>query len=85
MNDIASIKKMRPFEPFGSAGAATVCFVALRGLAAPETVDDFAVFLVEGKKRFYQDSQPRSISGKCGCVPIGRAASGVSSPRMAKD
>jgi hypothetical protein len=85
MNDIASIKKMRPFEPFGSAGAATVCFAALRGLAALETVGDFAVFLVERKKRFYQDCQPRSISGKCGSVQIGRAASGASSLRMTKD
>lgn len=54
MKDIASMRKMRPFDPAGSAGTvitdfAAVLFAALTGLAALETVADFAVFLVEGK------------------------------------
>jgi hypothetical protein len=56
MNDIASIKKMRPLEPAGSRGAATVVlvalFAALTGFAALETVGDFAVFRVEGNRKF---------------------------------
>ena len=45
---------MRPLEPEGSAGTAmadlaAADFAALAGLAALETVADFAVFLVEGK------------------------------------
>lgn len=53
MNDIASIRYMRPLEPSGSAGTARVVFAAagaaLTGLAALETVADFEVFLTEGK------------------------------------
>jgi hypothetical protein len=54
MKPIVSIRKMRPFDPVGSAGTvmadfAAVLFVALAGLAALETVADFAVFLTEGK------------------------------------
>jgi len=57
MNDIASTRKMRPFAPAGSGGAPTgglegVLFAALTGLAALETVADFAVFRVEGKSEF---------------------------------
>jgi hypothetical protein len=45
---------MRPFDPLGSAGTITdvfgaALFTALAGLAALETVADFAVFFVEGK------------------------------------
>ena len=45
---------MRPFEPAGSGGEATagfmaLLFTALAGLAALETVADFAVLRVEGK------------------------------------
>jgi len=48
---------MRPFAPAGSGGAPTgglegVLFAALTGLAALETVADFAVFRVEGKSEF---------------------------------
>ncbi len=54
---MVSIRKMRPFEPAGSAGTvmadfAAVLFAALAGLAALETVADFVVFLVEGKHQF---------------------------------
>jgi hypothetical protein len=57
MNDIASIRKMRPFEPAGSGGAVTaglaaLVFSALAGFAALETVADFAVLRVEGKGKF---------------------------------
>jgi len=55
MNDIASMRKMRPLEPFGSRGATTAGFAALAGLAALETVGDFGVFFIEGKKKFYQE------------------------------
>src|SRR5271165_3385008 len=52
---------MRPLEPAGSGGAATavlaaVLFAALTGLAALETLADFAVFRVEGKLQFYQSA-----------------------------
>ena len=54
MNDIASIRKMRPFDPAGSAGTITAdlpaaLLTAATGLAALETVADFAVLRVEGK------------------------------------
>ena len=57
MNDIASIRKMRPLEPAGSGGTTMVdfagaLFTALAGLAALETVADFAVLRVEGKSEF---------------------------------
>jgi len=51
MNDIASIKKTGPLEPFG-ADAATAAVAAFAGLAVAETVGDFVVFFVEGNKRF---------------------------------
>jgi hypothetical protein len=62
MNDIASIRKMRPFDPDGSGGVATAglaaeLFAALTGLAALGTVADFAVLRVEGKNQFYQSGQ----------------------------
>ena len=46
---------MRPLEPAGSAGTEIAVFgaedfAALAGLAALETVADFAVFFVEGKR-----------------------------------
>ena len=49
------MRKMRPFDPAGSAGTGTGAFgaadfAALTGLAAPETVADFAVFFVDGKR-----------------------------------
>lgn len=45
---------MRPLDPAGSGGEATAglgaeLFTALTGLAALETVADFAVLRVEGK------------------------------------
>lgn len=48
---------MRPFEPVGSGGSTTADFVAtaftaLAGLAALETLADFAVLRVEGKPEF---------------------------------
>jgi hypothetical protein len=51
---MVSMRKMRPLEPAGSGGAATVDFAgvllaALAGLAALETVADFGVFFVDGK------------------------------------
>jgi hypothetical protein len=56
MNDIASMRNIRPFEPGGSAGTATAdaaaLFAAATGLAVLETVADFAVILVEGKRKF---------------------------------
>ena len=57
MNDIASIRNMRPFEPAGSGGAVTAAaaaplLTAATGLAALETVPDFAIFFVEGKRKF---------------------------------
>jgi len=48
---------MRPLESFGSGGATTAVFAALAGLAALETVGDFGVFFVEGKKKFYQEDR----------------------------
>jgi len=49
---------MRPVEPAGSCGTTTLDFArdtaALAGLAALETVADFAVFLIEGKYQSYQ-------------------------------
>jgi hypothetical protein len=45
---------MRPLDPEGSAGTATAGLAAVAGLAALDTVADFAVFLMEGKQRFYQ-------------------------------
>jgi hypothetical protein len=52
MNDIASMRKTGPFEPFGVAVATIAVVAALAGLAAAETVGDFEDFFVEGKKRF---------------------------------
>lgn len=49
---------MSPLEPECSAGTAIVVFAAdddataLAGLAALETVGDFGVFFVEGKRKF---------------------------------
>ena len=45
---------MRPLDPAGSEGTTTddfgaAAFTALAGLAALETVADFAVFFVDGK------------------------------------
>jgi len=57
MKDIASMRKMRPLEPLGSGGVGTADFAAFTGLAALETVGDFGVFFVEGKRRFYQDGR----------------------------
>jgi hypothetical protein len=45
---------MRPLEPEGSAGTAKVGLAAVAGLAALDTVADFAVFLMDGKQEFYQ-------------------------------
>jgi hypothetical protein len=50
MNDIVSIRKMRPLEPAGSAGTERDGLAAEAGLAALETVADFEVFFVEGKR-----------------------------------
>jgi hypothetical protein len=54
MNDMVSIRKMRPLEPACSAGVTMVEFeaddlAALAGLAALETGADFGVFFVDGK------------------------------------
>jgi len=49
MNDIASMRKMRPLEPLGSAGKAAV----VSGLGAAE---DGADFFFGGKGEFYQDT-----------------------------
>ena len=50
---------MRPLEPGGSGGAAAAAFApvlllgaAFAGLAALETVADFAVLRTEGKRKF---------------------------------
>jgi hypothetical protein len=43
---------MRPLDPAGSGGTATVALAAVAGLAALETVADFGVFFVEGKRKF---------------------------------
>jgi hypothetical protein len=43
---------MRPFDPAGSAGTATVALAAVAGFAALDTAADFGVFLVEGKRKF---------------------------------
>src|SRR5208282_1793530 len=53
---------MRPLESTGSGGATTaglvaVHFAALTGLAALDSVADFAVLREEGKNQFYQ-SEP---------------------------
>jgi hypothetical protein len=42
---------MRPIDPVNSAGTTTGGFTAATGLAALETVADFAVFFVEGKRK----------------------------------
>jgi hypothetical protein len=57
MNDIASIRKIRPFAPVGAEGALTagrpaVLLSALAALEAREAVTDFAVFRVKGKNKF---------------------------------
>ena len=57
---------MRPLDPAGSAGTemavlGEALFTALAGLAALETVADFAVLRVEGKLRFYQVEQSRRL------------------------
>ena len=54
MNDMVSMRNMRPLEPACSAGVTMVEFAgdtlaALAGLAALETVADFGVFFVDGK------------------------------------
>jgi hypothetical protein len=41
---------MKDIASAGSAGTTTLGFTALAGLAALETVADFAVFFVEGKR-----------------------------------
>src|ERR1022692_3643186 len=48
MNDIASIRKMRPLEPAGSAGIAG----AVSGLGAASGLTDF---FFGGKPEFYQE------------------------------
>lgn len=57
MKPIVSIRKMRPLEPAGSGGTTTAglpaaLFTAATGLAALETVADFAVLRVEGNREF---------------------------------
>jgi hypothetical protein len=52
MNDIASMRKIGPREPWGFRATSVSFSVTFTGLAAAETVGDFGVFFVEGKKRF---------------------------------
>ena|SRR5271166_7048896 len=66
---------MRPLEPAGSGGAATVDFgaaflAALTGLAALDSVADFAVLRVEGKLQFYQSAPPSYSSLDKHAVPV---------------
>jgi len=53
MNDIASMRNTGPREPAGFRSGVTGAATPT-GLAAAETVGDFGVFFVEGKRRFYQ-------------------------------
>jgi hypothetical protein len=55
MNDIASMRKTGPLEPWGLYGPALDFSTAPIGLAALETVGDFGDFFVEGKRKFYQE------------------------------
>ena len=66
---------MRPLEPAGSGGAviaglAAVLFAALTGLAALDSVADFAVFRVEGKVQFYQPAPLGHSSLDKHAVPV---------------
>jgi hypothetical protein len=58
MNDIASMRNTGPRRPAGFRSGVTGVATPT-GLAAAETVGDFGVFFVEGKRRFYQEKKLR--------------------------
>src|SRR5271165_1222592 len=77
---------MRPLEPAGSGGAATAPLgaspsEAFTGLAALDSVADFAVLRVEGKLQFYQSATLGYSSLDKHAVPI-RVEAVVSTNRM---